>query len=99
MLVESFIDAWEGKRPSRLVLDIDLTDDEVHGRPEGRFFSQLLRPLLRPAPVHHVRALTALLPGLAPATAIPPPAPSPRSTVSSADSDAFRPLVPTDVVH
>ena len=25
-------------RPSRLVLDIDTTDDEVHGRQEGRFF-------------------------------------------------------------
>ena len=38
VLVESFIDSWEGKPPSRLVLDIDSTDDEVHGRQEGRFF-------------------------------------------------------------
>ena len=38
VLVESFIDAWEGKPPERLVLDIDSTDDEVHGRQEGRFF-------------------------------------------------------------
>ena len=38
VLVESFIDGWEGKPPSRLVLDIDSTDDEVHGRQEGRFF-------------------------------------------------------------
>ena len=37
-LVELFIDLWEGKPPSRLVLDIDSTDDEVHGRQEGRFF-------------------------------------------------------------
>ena len=33
-----FIDSWKGGRPSRLVLDIDATDDEVHGRQEGRFF-------------------------------------------------------------
>jgi len=38
VLLESFIDSWEGIRPSRLVLDIDSTDDEVHGRQEGRFF-------------------------------------------------------------
>ena len=37
-LMELFIDLWEGKPPSRLVLDIDSTDDEVHGRQEGRFF-------------------------------------------------------------
>ena len=35
LLVELFIDLWEGKPPSRLVLDIDSTDDEVHGRQEG----------------------------------------------------------------
>ena len=33
-----FIDAWKGGRPSRLVLDIDSTDDEVHGRQEGGFY-------------------------------------------------------------
>ena len=38
VLVELFIDSWEGKPPSRLVLDIDSTDDEVHGRQEGRIF-------------------------------------------------------------
>ena len=38
MLLESFIDSWKGGRPSRLVLDIDSTDDEVHGRQEGRFY-------------------------------------------------------------
>ena len=38
VLVELFIDSWRGKPPSRLVLDIDSTDDEVHGRQEGRFF-------------------------------------------------------------
>ena len=38
VLLESFIDAWKGRRPSRLVLDIDSTDDEVHGRQEGGFY-------------------------------------------------------------
>ncbi len=38
VLLESFIDSWKGRRPSRLVLDIDSTDDEVHGRQEGRFY-------------------------------------------------------------
>ena len=38
VLLESFIDSWKGGRPSRLVLDIDSTDDEVHGRQEGRFY-------------------------------------------------------------
>ena len=38
LLVELFIELWEGKPPSRLVLDIDSTDDEVHGRQEGRRF-------------------------------------------------------------
>ena len=37
-LLESFIDSWRGKPPSRLVLDIDATDDEVHGRQEGGFY-------------------------------------------------------------
>ena len=38
VLVESFIDSRKGLRPPQLVLDIDSTDDEVHGRQEGRFF-------------------------------------------------------------
>ena len=38
VLLESFIDSWKGGRPSRLVLDIDSADDEVHGRQEGGFY-------------------------------------------------------------
>ena len=38
VLLESFIDSWKGRRPSRLVLAIDSTDDEVHGRQEGGFY-------------------------------------------------------------
>ena len=38
VLVESFIDSWQGLPPSRLVLDIDSTDVAVHGSQEGRFY-------------------------------------------------------------
>ena len=38
VLVESFIDSWQGLPPSRLVLDVDSTDVAVHGRQEGRFY-------------------------------------------------------------
>ena len=39
LLTELFIESWPGRlAPSRLVLDIDSTDDAVHGRQEGRFY-------------------------------------------------------------
>ena len=38
LLTELFIESRTGAPPSRLVLDIDCTDDQVHGRQEGRFF-------------------------------------------------------------
>ena len=38
MLLDSFVDSWRGGPPSRLVLDIDCTDDEAHGAQEGRAF-------------------------------------------------------------
>jgi len=38
VLVGSFIDSWQGLPPERLVLDIDSTDDAVHGRQDGRFY-------------------------------------------------------------
>ena len=44
VLAESFIDSWQGLPPSRLVLDIDSTDDEVHGRQEGPVLPRLLQP-------------------------------------------------------
>ena len=37
LLVDLFLD-WHGERPERLVLDVDATDDPLHGRQEGRFF-------------------------------------------------------------
>ncbi len=36
--LESFVNFWKGLPPSRLGLDIDSTDDAVHGRQEGRFY-------------------------------------------------------------
>ena len=38
LLTELFIESKTGPPPARLVLDIDCTDDAVHGRQEGRFF-------------------------------------------------------------
>lgn len=37
VLVEQFISS-QHRKPSRLVLDLDATDDPVHGQQEGRFF-------------------------------------------------------------
>ena len=37
VLVETFIAAF-ARSPEEIVLDIDATDDAVHGRQEGRFF-------------------------------------------------------------
>ena len=37
LLVDLFLD-WHGEQPERIVLDVDATDDPLHGRQEGRFF-------------------------------------------------------------
>ena len=37
LFVDLFLDAHE-RAPERLVLDLDATDDPLHGRQEGRFF-------------------------------------------------------------
>ena len=37
LLVDLFLD-WHGGQPERIVLDVDATDDPLHGRQEGRFF-------------------------------------------------------------
>jgi len=36
--VECFLDAHEEEPPTRVVLDLDATDDPLHGHQEGRFF-------------------------------------------------------------
>jgi len=38
VLADLFIESWQGLPPERLVLDIDSTDDPVHGQQEGRFY-------------------------------------------------------------
>ena len=37
LLVDLFLD-WHGEQPERIVLDVDATDDPLHGCQEGRFF-------------------------------------------------------------
>ena len=37
LLVDLFLD-WHGEQPEHIVLDVDATDDPLHGRQEGRFF-------------------------------------------------------------
>ena len=37
LFVDLFLDA-HGQAPARLILDLDATDDPLHGRQEGRFF-------------------------------------------------------------
>lgn len=37
LLLEQFLDAYD-KPPSQLILDVDATDDPLHGQQEGRFF-------------------------------------------------------------
>jgi len=37
-LVETFLQAHESAPPARIILDLDCTDDPIHGAQEGRFF-------------------------------------------------------------
>jgi hypothetical protein len=37
LLVDLFLD-WHGEQPERIVLDVDATDDQLHGQQEGRFY-------------------------------------------------------------
>jgi len=50
-----FIDAFlrsHKEKPERIVLDLDATDDPMHGNQEGRFFSWILWGVLLLTPVH-----------------------------------------------
>ena len=38
LLVDVFLEAHEGEAPIEVVLDVDATDDPLHGEQEGRFF-------------------------------------------------------------
>ena len=58
LLVDLFLD-WHGPQPERIVLDVDATDDPLHGRPGGPFLPWLLPHLLLPAAVHFLRPAAA----------------------------------------
>ena len=38
LLAALFIQTWKGEKPQELILDLDATDDPLHGQQEGRFF-------------------------------------------------------------
>ena len=38
LLVDVFLEAYEEEAPIEVVLDVDATDDPLHGEQEGRFF-------------------------------------------------------------
>ncbi len=38
LFVDIFLDAHRGKAPGQIILDLDATDDPLHGHQEGRFF-------------------------------------------------------------
>ncbi len=50
VLVEQFIASFR-QAPKQLILDVDATDDPVHGGQEGRFFNGYYKSLLFPAVV------------------------------------------------
>ena len=54
LLVEGFLRS-QRRAPGRIVLDIDATDDPVHGCQEGRFLPRLSRSLLLPSALHLLR--------------------------------------------
>ena len=38
VIVDLFLDAFRAKPPREIILDLDATDDPIHGHQEGRFF-------------------------------------------------------------
>jgi len=58
LFVDLFLEAHQSP-PPQIILDLDATDDPLHGHQEGRFFSWLLRLLLLPAAVHLLRPASA----------------------------------------
>ena len=55
LLVDLFLDA-HGKAPAQIILDLDATDDPLHGRQEGRFFHGYYDCYcVRPDGAHHQR--------------------------------------------
>jgi len=54
-MVDLFLEAHE-QAPSEIILDLDATDDPVHGNQEGRFFHGYYDCYLLPAALHILRA-------------------------------------------
>ncbi len=57
LLVDLLLEAYDSA-PEAIVLDLDATDDPLHGTPGGAVLPRLLRLLLLPAAVHLLRAIT-----------------------------------------
>ncbi|MBN1697392.1 MAG: transposase [Spirochaetales bacterium] len=36
--IEKFIESKQGEKPQKIILDVDATDDPLHGEQQGRFF-------------------------------------------------------------
>ena len=54
LFVDLFLEAQE-RAPNEIILDLDATDDPVHGEQEGRFFDGYYRLLLLPAALRVLR--------------------------------------------
>ena len=79
LLVDVFLEAHD-RPPEEIVLDLDATDDPIHGDQEGRFFHGYLRQLLLPAAVRVLRSSSAAPPSCGAPTSTARPARSRRST-------------------
>jgi len=106
LFVDLFLDAHE-KPPARIVLDLDATDDPIHGHQEGRFFHGYgACPPAAERPTGGTvtaicrstcsAAITCWQPGYGARTSTPAPARSRRQPVSSSASapaeDRFDPI-------
>ena len=82
LFVDIFLDGHK-RAPKEIVLDLDATDDTIHGEQEGRFFHGYYDRLLLPAALHLLRPVPARRQACAPPTSTGPPARSTRSPGSS----------------
>ena len=60
-MVDAFVESHESA-PEEIVLDLDATDDPIHGQQEGRFFHGYYRPLLLSPAVHLLGGASAVRP-------------------------------------
>lgn len=59
LFVDVFLQAHD-EAPEEIVLDLDATDDPLHGQQEGRFFSWLLHAILLSAAIHILWRVSAV---------------------------------------